>query len=274
MSGPATLAVVLARGLGSRMRRADADAALTPAQQAAADRGQKAMMPIGHGRPLLDYILDALANAGIREVCLVVAPDHQAMVGHFAAHPPRRLTVSFAVQPEPTGTADAVLAAEPWVAGREFLVLNADNLYPVEALRALVELDGPGLIVFDREALIRESNIPAERVRSFALPDVDDRGMLRHLVEKPTAEEFATMGGGARGVSMNLWRFGPSIFAACRDVPVSSRGERELPQAVALAAASGMPLRAHPISAGVLDLSGRGDIEEVSRRLAGRHPDP
>ena len=46
-----TPAVILARGLGSRMRRADGGSALETAQSAAADTGAKAMMPVG--RPLV-----------------------------------------------------------------------------------------------------------------------------------------------------------------------------------------------------------------------------
>ncbi len=52
--------------------------ALSETQQRAADAGLKAMMPIA-GRPFLDYLLSALADAGIREVALVVAPDHAAL---------------------------------------------------------------------------------------------------------------------------------------------------------------------------------------------------
>ena len=48
-------AVILARGLGTRMRKADTGAALDSAQQAAADSGLKAMIPVG--RPFLDYVL-------------------------------------------------------------------------------------------------------------------------------------------------------------------------------------------------------------------------
>ena len=57
-----TRAVVLARGLGKRMRAADATAVLDPAQAAAADAGMKAMIPIGAaGHPFLDYVLSGLA---------------------------------------------------------------------------------------------------------------------------------------------------------------------------------------------------------------------
>ena len=54
-------AVILARGLGKRMRQADEHASLDPKQAAVADQGIKAMIPIG--RPFLDYVLSALADA-------------------------------------------------------------------------------------------------------------------------------------------------------------------------------------------------------------------
>ncbi|WP_353066467.1 hypothetical protein [Arcanobacterium hippocoleae] len=67
--------VVLARGLGTRMRKAAAGAELTGAQAEAASLGAKAMMPIG--RPFLDHCLHAYADAGITEACLVIGPEHQ-----------------------------------------------------------------------------------------------------------------------------------------------------------------------------------------------------
>ena len=51
-----TKAVILARGLGSRMRKADDDAPLDAAQAAAADSGVKGMIPIG--RPFMDFVVD------------------------------------------------------------------------------------------------------------------------------------------------------------------------------------------------------------------------
>ena len=59
MSRPTDKLVVLARGLGTRMRRADDAVPLSPQQAAAADAGAKAMMPVG--RPFLDYVLSAAA---------------------------------------------------------------------------------------------------------------------------------------------------------------------------------------------------------------------
>src|SRR3954452_13138192 len=56
-------AVILARGLGTRMRKPDATATLDSRQAAIAESGVKAMIPVGAGvrggtdRPFLDYVL-------------------------------------------------------------------------------------------------------------------------------------------------------------------------------------------------------------------------
>src|SRR4051812_26059222 len=164
-------AVILARGLGTRMR-APSGEGLSPEQKRAADAGAKGMIPIG--RPFLDYVISAVADGGITEVVLVVGPDQKDVREYFTrTAPPKRGRVSFAEQAEAKGTADAVLAAERSVSAAPFLVLNSDNLYPPAAVRALAAVGGNGLVCFDAEALVRESNIDAGKVMRFALCDVD-----------------------------------------------------------------------------------------------------
>ena len=81
-------AVILARGLGTRMRQAEGGATLAGEQAVAADAGLKAMIPIG--RPFIDYILSALADAGIEEACLVIGPEHASVRLHFEGGGPGR----------------------------------------------------------------------------------------------------------------------------------------------------------------------------------------
>ena len=278
-------AVVLARGLGTRMREVDPGVALTREQRQAADAGLKAMMPV-NGRPFLDFVLSSLGDAGLREVGLVVAPDHDRLREYFAAAPPTRVRVDFVVQQEAVGTANAVLAAERWTSGESFVVLNADNLYPVDALRALALAEEPAFPAFDADDLVRTSNIPADRIRAFASVTIDDDGYLAGIVEKPTPNLRPegrsclqrsidpTGDHQHQAISMNCWRFDQRIFEACRDVPKSARGEVELPEAVALAIARGMRIRAIPARGPVLDLSRRADAADVARRLAGVTPCP
>jgi len=161
-----------------------------------------------------------------------------------------------------------MLHAERWCGSDPFVVMNSDNLYPADALKALADLNEPALAVFSREALVRDSNIPPERIRSFALIEIDAKGYLAKIVEKPPQDL------GGQLVSMNCWRFDAGIFDACRDVPRSPRGEFELPEAVGLAVERGGRIRCIPATGAVLDMSTRADAADVERRLAGVRPAP
>lgn len=266
LNGVTRSAVILARGLGKRMRLADDSVTLDDAQSAAADAGVKGMISVG--RPFLDYVISALADAGVKEVILVVGPEHGAVRDYFSrVAPPSRVRVRFAVQAEPLGTADAVVAAASVVDEQTFLVLNSDNFYPVAAYRALLDVEGAGVVAFDRDVLVRDGNIKAERVRSFAILDVADDGFLDGIVEKP-GDNLDLHAASARWVGMNLWLITPALVDACRRVPLSTRGEFELPEAVGLAIKEGVRVEVAKLEAGVLDLSQRSDIAAVAARLA------
>ncbi len=264
-----TQAVILARGLGSRMRRAEAAVALDARQEAAAASGQKGMMPT-LGRPFLDFVLSALADAGITDVTLVVAPDHASMRAYYENDsPPTRVRLHWAVQQEPRGTADAVLAADGVVRDAPFLVLNSDNYYPVASIAALCDVGGAGLVAYEGEALVREGNIDRARVMQYALLDIDEVGVLRAIVEKPPTDH-PLLERAERWVSMNLWSFTPVIFEACRRVVPSVRGELELQDAVMIAAHElGEEFRVVREHAGVLDLSRRTDVATIAEYLRG-----
>src|SRR4029079_13739450 len=118
-----------ARGLGTRMRD-DSGAALDGGQARAAPSGAEGIMPLS--RPFLDYVLSVLADAGITEAVLVIGPppEDAAIREYFAAtEAGRRVSMRFAVQREPRGTADALYAAREVVRPVPFLMLNSDNYY-------------------------------------------------------------------------------------------------------------------------------------------------
>ncbi len=80
--------VVLAAGRGSRM------ASDTP----------KVLLPVA-GRPLVEWVLDCLSGAGVRDICVVVPQDSVEIRAVLGSR------VEYAVQAEPTGTADAARCA-------------------------------------------------------------------------------------------------------------------------------------------------------------------
>ncbi len=248
------------------MRRDDAAAAIDGRQAAIAETGVKAMIPIG--RPFLDYVLSAAADAGYRHVCLVVGPEQEAIRKYYGDEvAAERLDFTFADQPEPRGTADAVAAAEPFAGGDPFAVINSDNYYPVEALRRLREQPGSAAALFERDAMLAGGNVTAERIKRFAVATIDARGNLERILEKPDDAAIAALPR-PLWLSMNCWRFGPSIFRACRAIGPSPRGEFEIPDAVRhVIHALGETFSAVQVRAAVLDMTSRADIAAVAAIL-------
>ena len=265
-SKPVDKVVILARGLGTRMMAHNGTKCLSAQQEAAADTGIKAMIPIK--RPFLDYVLSALADVGYKKACLVIGPEHNRIRDYYGKElQAKRLDICFAVQSEPLGTADAVLAAEDFADGEDFVALNSDNYYPLEALQALRNLNGAGAAMFSRESLLANSNILPERVRSSAVAHISEEGYLHDILEKPDEQTLNSLPEPIY-VSKNCWRFTAKIFEACRKIEKSPRGEFELPDAVRYAVEElGEQFRIVAAQGMVLDLSYRSDIGEVTRRL-------
>jgi glucose-1-phosphate thymidylyltransferase len=247
------------------MQRAHDSAALDANQAAAAQSGEKAMMPVG--RPFIDYVLSGLADAGYRSACLVISPKHDALRNHVSALSGGRLKIEVAVQPEPLGTANAVAAAEEFAGDDPFLLINGDNYYPAAALHGLRSLTGAGVAAFTPSGLAR-GNIAPERLRQYAVLERDG-GRLARVVEKPSDEYLASRNEEIL-IGMNCWRFTPTIFEACRSIPRSPRNEYEITDAVAHAIQQlAEPFEVLVVDEPVLDLSTRTDVVEVTRRLAG-----
>jgi dTDP-glucose pyrophosphorylase len=253
------------------MRRADAAVKLDPAQETVAERGLKAMIPVG--RPFLDHVLSGLADAGCTSVCLVIGPEHGAVREYYEdVAGLSRLALTFAVQERPLGTADAVLAAEEFAAGESVLTLNADNLYPTSALKDLASLrpsasaaSPAGLVGFRVSTL----GLPAGRIRAFALISVTPDGYLDRIVEKPDEVQSRSFGSDPL-VSMNAWLLPPVIYGACRLVSPSPRGELELQDAVRFCLEHlGERFQVVESEEPVLDLSSRADIPSVAAALRG-----
>jgi dTDP-glucose pyrophosphorylase len=257
-------AVILARGLGTRMRRQDDHVALSEAQTTVAGAGLKALISVG--RPFLDYLLSALADVGVREICLVIGPEHDVVRDHCKSLSLKRITLDFAIQESPKGTADAVKSARQFAGDDSFLMINSDSYYPIGALRALASIDHCGLVGFSREGLLK-GNIEPDRVRQFAVAKANAEGWLEAIVEKPSDEQLAKLGQDAP-ISMNCWRFDSRIFEACDAIGPSERGEWELPTAVMYSIhCLGARYRVVPWNEPVLDLTSRRDIASITTAM-------
>jgi glucose-1-phosphate adenylyltransferase len=270
--------VILAGGISSRMRKASSGS-LEPALQRDAEEKSKSLIGVGEGsRPFLDYLLYNAEAAGYRDVVIVVGERDRAMREYYGREDRNNrfhgLSVSYASQtiPEgrtkPLGTADALLQAlrqRPDWHGKQLTVCNSDNLYSEKALGLMLRSHAEcALIDYDRDALRFES----ERVRQFAIVCKDQQGRLLDIVEKPSADDFARMGGkeGRVGVSMNIFRFlYERILPFLEMVPLHPvRQEKEIPTAVMMMVHA-FPgcMEAIPLAEHVPDLTSREDIAAV-----------
>ena len=160
-----------------------------------------------------------------------------------------------------------VAAAQEFVGDDPFLLVNGDNLYPQSAVAGLRQLAGSAVAAFSPAALSR-GNITAERLRNFALLQINSDGLLTRVIEKPTEEQMAKAGETPL-INMNCWRFTPAIIDACRTIGPSPRGEYELTDAVNYAIDQlGERFSFVAVNEPVLDLSTQADVAEVTRRLA------
>lgn len=118
-----TTAIILAGGLGTRLRDAVPDV-------------PKPMAPIA-GRPFLAHQMDYWAGQGVRRFVLAVGYRHEAIVQHFGSHH-GDAAVEYSVETQPLGTGGALQQAAARVADERALLLNGDTWFdvPLPALAA------------------------------------------------------------------------------------------------------------------------------------------
>ena len=126
------------------------------------------------GKPVLDYILDDLLEAGVSEIVFIVGHLQDAIRSHVGRHYPQVIP-HYAVQEVQDGTAGAVALARPWV-DDELLVLFADTIFEAD-LKLIQTLDpGKAGVIWAKEV---------EDYQRFGVIVTDGAGNMSHIVEKP-----------------------------------------------------------------------------------------
>ena len=249
-------ALVLAGGRGTRLR---------PITHTRA----KQLVPVAN-KPVLDYGLEAIAAAGIKEVGIVVSdprellmPDHRtgelittlvnsqaeirAAVGDGSRY---GLRVTYIEQEAPLGLAHAVKISEDFMAGDSFVMYLGDNLIK----------DGivPFVEEFEREK--PEAQILLAKVArpwEFGVAELDGERVVR-LEEKPKQprSDLALVG---------VYLFTKSIFDAVRAIKPSPRGELEITDAIQHLITTGRNVRSHIIHGWWKDTGRVEDLLEANR---------
>jgi len=174
-------AVVLAAGEGTRLRP------LTRNRP-------KPMLPAGN-RPILEHVFDALVEAGVEELVVVVGYKRDRVQNHFGPTY-RDVPVTYVTQRKQLGSGHALLQARSAVDG-SVLVLNGDRLIDAGTVAA----------VADRFAETGDATLAVvERQETSRYGAVEVRGgEIAKLVEKPRDGDYRLINAGVYGLPADIF---------------------------------------------------------------------
>ena len=152
----------------------------------------KVMIPVGN-KPILEYVIDALKENGIRRIIIVAGYRKESIMGHFGDGIKWDVEIVYAFQEKQIGTGHAFLQAKKFVTDDEMVVLSGDNIIDAKGLAALIENDAPSL-------LICESEIPSK----YGVVELEN-GIVTSLKEKPIFAE-------SNLISTGIYKFKKDIF--------------------------------------------------------------
>ncbi len=256
-------ALILAGGAGTRLR---------PITHTRA----KQLVPVAN-KPILFYGLEAIADAGIKEVGIVVgdtAAEVRAAVGDGSAW---GLAVTYLPQAAPLGLAHAVLIARDYLGSDDFVMYLGDNLlkqslkefvdrFEAERVRAMAPALDDGMAVPCAQILLKSVPDP----HRFGVAELDANGSVIRLLEKPEQppSDLALVG---------VYLFDERVHEAVAAITPSARGELEITDAIQWLVDQGLRVRTEILDGWWIDTgkltplldANRLILETVERRIDG-----
>lgn len=232
-------ALVLSGGKGSRLR----PLTFTLAKQ---------LIPVAN-KPILGYVLDQVAEAGISEVGVVIAPETGAYVKDYVKDGSKWNFKTTYILQEPLGIAHAVKIAHPFLGEDSFVMCLGDNL------------TGQGLNTFIQEfkkeqldalIMLKEVDNPS----SYGVAQLDDKGNIAKLVEKPKTPmgNLAIIGN---------YIFSNKIHKAIEKIKPSWRGELEITDTIQEMVNEGFKVKAESLNSWWLDTGKKDDIIVANSKI-------
>lgn len=193
-------AVILVAGKGTRL-------------QPLTSTRSKHMIPLA-GKPLLEYLLEALRNNGISHIILVTGYHETLLKEYFQDGSNWNVNIDYVHQDTYLGSGHAIGCAEQSVTDDFFLVLYGDLFVHADAIRSLLHLH-------------RTHHAPVISVVQVANPQhygvtLIQNGQVAQIIEKPKTATYGNL------INAGLYVLPNSIFPIIHTTPKSPRGELEI----------------------------------------------
>ena len=203
-------AILLAAGRGKR-------------QRPYTDVMPKPLLKI-NGRETLDYVLCAVAKAGIERVCIIT--NHlEEQIFEFVGDGSRwNLEATFAHQLELRGNGDALLSVpQDWIRDESVMVIATDYALEENVLLELAQAQEK----YRAEILMSLKQCPPEELSARSSVEVDADWRVKRIIEKPKRGEI--MSPYAASI---LFILPPQVWEYLPKVAASPRGEIEMQSAI------------------------------------------
>jgi glucose-1-phosphate thymidylyltransferase len=212
----------------------------------------KQLVPVAN-RPVLFYGIQAMADAGIEEIGIIIAPETGDEIRAAAGDGSQfGVAITYIVQDEPAGLAHAVLTAEPFLGESSFVMYLGDNLLQggIGDLVASFVASAP-------DALILLTPVPDPE--HYGVAELDGERVVR-LAEKPPEPKtnLALVG---------VYMFTAGIHAAARAIDPSPRGELEITDAIQYLVDDGKRVEPHVVRGWWKDTGRLEDMLEANRLI-------
>ena len=207
---PITSAILLAAGRGKR-------------QRPYTDITPKPLLEV-NGRATLDYILCAVAKAGIERVCIVTHHLEEKIFNYVGDGSKWNLSVTFAHQEKLSGNGDALLSVpKDWIQDESVMVVATDYILEENSLLELVEAH----TIHNTDITMSLKKCPVEELSARSSVEVDSNWRVNKIIEKPKREEILNP-----YAASVMFIFPPEIWEYLPKIQPSERGEIELPSAL------------------------------------------
>jgi glucose-1-phosphate thymidylyltransferase len=229
--------LILSGGAGTRLR---------PITHTSA----KQLVPVAN-KPVLFYGIEALVEAGITEIGIIIAPETGDEIRKAVGDGKRfGASVTYIEQEARLGLAHALLTAEEFLGESPFVMYLGDNLLR-DGIVELVEAFRSS----EPEALILLTSV--DDPTAYGVAELEGERVVR-LVEKPKdpPSDLALVG---------VYMFGPAIFEAAHSIKPSGRGELEITDAIDALIDGGKRVEPHVVKGWWKDTGRLEDMLDANR---------